>query len=125
MMNNFQGKTMGFFQYHETKTYNSATSGLPFLKPHNVWSKIGPKHRFRLFVKSSSSFTYTHFRIRTPAPVEETTTQAAGKGAPPTAPLIDADSANGKAAAEEVKKAVCEICNFFHSFLDTLVKPSN
>jgi hypothetical protein len=53
MMINFQGKTMGFLPYHETKTYNSATSGLPFLKARDVWSKIGPKHRFRLFVKSS------------------------------------------------------------------------
>ncbi len=125
MMNNFQGKTTGFLPYHETKTYNSATSGFPFLKACDVWIQIRPKHRFKLFVKSASSFTHTHSCIRTPAPAEETTTPAAGKGAPPTAPLIDADSANGKAAAEEVKKAVCEICNFFHSFLDTLVKPSN
>ncbi len=96
-----------------TKTYNSATSGLPFLR-RDVWSKIGPKLRFRLCVKSASSFTHTHTCTRTPAPVEETTTPAAAKGAPLAKPLTDAGSASGKLLAEEVKKAV-----FFHSFLDT------
>jgi hypothetical protein len=76
-------------------------------------------------LKSASSFTHTHSRTRTADPVEETATQAAGKGTPPAESLTDAGSTIRKVAAEEVKKAACEICNFFHSFLDTLAKPSN
>jgi hypothetical protein len=37
----------------------------------------------------------------------------------------DVHAKNGKLAAETVKKAVCEICNFFHSFVDTLLKPGH
>jgi hypothetical protein len=76
-------------------------------------------------LKSASSFTHTHSRTRTADPVEETATPAAGKGTPPAESLTDAGSAIRKVAAEEVKKAACEICNFFHSFLGTLAKPNN
>jgi len=76
-------------------------------------------------LKSASSFTHTHSCTRTADPVVETATPAAGKGTPPAESLTDAGSTIRKVAAEEVKKAACEICNFFHSFLDTLAKPSN
>jgi hypothetical protein len=37
--------------------------------------------------------------------------------------LADKGTSDGKVAGEVIKKTVCEICNFFHSFLETLTKP--
>jgi len=59
--------------------------------------------------------------MRTPPPLVKTERTTTTPKESPGEPVIDVYSANEKLVAEEVKKAVCEICNFFHSFLETLM----
>ena len=54
---------------------------------------------------------------------DEPAAPAEAKLAVPAEEEEDVNSKNGKLVGATVKKAVCEICNFFHSFVDTLLKP--